>query len=91
MKSVFIVAVALVLLGCAAFTGEGAGNPDGTAYAGAPGSVYSSAANPPRIIGVVSYDPNAMQVPTADLPNIAASPGIANLPPQDYGPAPRRH
>jgi hypothetical protein len=35
------------------------GNPDRQPYAGQPGSVYDPAANPPRQIGTVAYNPDA--------------------------------
>lgn len=40
------------------------GNPEHDAYAGQPGSVYDPAANPPRQIGTVTYNPD-----TATLTN----------------------
>jgi hypothetical protein len=46
------------------------GNPDHQPYAGRPGSVYDAAANPPRQIGTVAYNPHtpapgdpALQIP----------------------------
>lgn len=35
-----------------------AGNPANDAYAGSPGSVYDSSANPPVSLGTVAYDPD---------------------------------
>ena len=42
-----------------AFIPGPSGNPDWNAYAGQPGSTYDAAANPPRTIGTVTYDPYA--------------------------------
>lgn len=35
------------------------GNPNHQPYAGAPGSMYDAAANPPQASGTVAYDPRA--------------------------------
>ena len=58
MKYPVLIAGALCL-GLAACASPNQGNPNGDAYAGASGSVYDSAANPPRIAGTVSYNPMA--------------------------------
>ena len=55
--SVFVAGA--ICLGLSACASPNEGNPDGDAYAGSPGSVYDVAANPPRMAGVVSYDPMA--------------------------------
>jgi hypothetical protein len=54
-----VFVVGAFCLGLCACASPNAGNPDDDAYAGSPQSVYDTAANPPRIIGTVSYDPNA--------------------------------
>jgi hypothetical protein len=72
---VFIVgALCLGVCGCAS---PNEGNPDGAAYAGTPGSIYDVAANPPRIVGTVSYDPYA---PLPAMPAMGTS-GAAMPPP----------
>ncbi len=89
MRSILFVAAILSLSGCAEFTGAGPGNPDGTAYAGSPDSVYSVAANPPQTVGVVVYDPAAVQPEPVDvIPTPSGGNAMNNtLPAQDYGPA----
>jgi hypothetical protein len=67
-----ILIVGTLCLGLAACASPNAGNPDGDAYAGGPGGVYDSAANPPRTTGTASYDP------TAPLPASAPAPGTTN-------------
>jgi hypothetical protein len=80
MRSLFLVAGAcLAVSGCAQWSGSSAGNPGGAAYAGSPDSVYDVAANPPRTIGTVSYDPNAAPLPMSDLPT--PGPGAVPMPP----------
>ncbi|HEX3755691.1 MAG TPA: hypothetical protein VHV26_11520 [Rhizomicrobium sp.] len=74
-----IVTLAVGLSGCADWTGADAGNPNRAAYAGEAGSVYSTAANPPKTVGMVNYDPNATPAPTSDMPT--PGPGSAPLPP----------
>jgi hypothetical protein len=86
MRSLFLMAGAcLVLSGCADWTGIGPGNPDGAAYAGAPDSVYDAAANPPRTIGTVSYNPQAAPTPVSDLPT--PGPGAVPMAPYNNMPA----
>jgi hypothetical protein len=63
MKLSILIAGALCM-GVAACASPNEGNPDGDAYIGTPGSTYDMAANPPRINGVVSYDPNAPLPPS---------------------------
>jgi len=64
-----IIALALALGGCQTIEypshGPDAGNPNHMAYAGASGSVYDRAANPPSDIGRSSYDAYG---PLTDLP-----------------------
>jgi hypothetical protein len=79
--------------------GPDAGNPDHDAYAGAPGSAYDRAANPPSDIGLASYNayaPLANNLPadeTLPAPTLAGpAPGAvtaAPLPPMARPPAPR--
>lgn len=64
MKFPLLLSAALCL-GLAACASPNEGNPNGAAYAGTPGSVYDTAANPPRINGTVSYDPRAPMPPDA--------------------------
>ena len=67
--------------------GPDAGNPNHFAYAGAPGSVYDVAANPPSDIGRVSY--NAYAPLTNNLPADAAlPPPTAATGPVNMGPVP---
>jgi hypothetical protein len=90
MKSFFILAAALALGGCNDITAMQDGNPDGMAYAGSAGSVYSAAANPPQAIGTVTYNPDATPMPASDLPTPGASPTGATAP-SSVPPAPMRH
>jgi hypothetical protein len=63
------IALALALGGCQYIeyptAGPDAGNPNRMAYVGQPGSQYDPAANPPRDVGQVTYNPDA---PLANLP-----------------------
>ena len=75
MKYPVLIAGALCLA-LAACASPNQGNPNGAAYAGAAGSVYDSSANPPRINGAASYNPNAPipQDAAAMTPSGAAMP-----------------
>jgi hypothetical protein len=53
------VAVGILCLGLSACASMTAGNPNSDAYVGSPNSVYDPSANPARVIGSVTYDPNA--------------------------------
>jgi hypothetical protein len=90
-----IVALALTLGGCQyveyPLPGPDAGNPSRMPYAGGPGSLYDSAANPPSNIGRASYDAyspltnlpadEALPPPSAPLAVTAAPlPPMANPP-----------
>ncbi len=70
-----VFAVGIVCLGLSACASPNAGNPDGAAYAGSPQSVYDTAANPPRINGTVTYNPNAPLPPL--LPPAMGTSGAA--------------
>jgi hypothetical protein len=63
MRSALIVValagLSLALSGCAFLYGGNEGNPYNDAYIGSSGSTYDVKANPPRTIGVVTYDPMA--------------------------------
>jgi hypothetical protein len=81
----------VALSGCDGFMGAmNDGNPNDTAYAGSPGSVYSSADNPSKTIGTVSYDPNT-PVPQTDT-DMTAPQGtpLPATPPTPKVPAPLR-
>lgn len=65
MKAGWILGV-LMLPYAGAFLPGPAGNPDHEPYLGETGSVYDSAANPPRTDAVVAYDPNAPLPKPAD-------------------------
>ena len=85
--------VAIALMFCATLGGceyfhdplqHDPGNPAHDAYAGQPGSVYDAAANPPRDIGQVAYDPNA------PLPrNLPADATLPSMPGTTLGNRPR--
>jgi len=89
MREIVFIAAIFCLSACADFSGSGPGNPDGTAYAGSPDSVYSVAGNPPKTIGVVSYDPGAVQAAPSDVVATPEGGTVATgaLPPQNYGAA----
>ena len=58
-----------LLVPYSALVPQSPGNPNGDAYIGQPGSVYDSAANPPKTNGVVTYNPMAPLPPqAADAP-----------------------
>jgi hypothetical protein len=59
--AIFTLALAVASLTACAYpdpNATDAGNPNHFAYAGAPGSVYDVAANPPKDMGQVAYNPN---------------------------------
>ena len=62
MKAIAALSLLLAAAGLTACTSDpdaaNPGNPNHMAYAGEPGSVYDAAANPPRNIGQVAYNPN---------------------------------
>jgi hypothetical protein len=91
MRQVVFAGFAFCLSACAGLTGSGPGNPDAMAYAGSTESVYSVAGNPPKTIGVVSYDPSAVQAAPSDVVATPAGSAVTTnaLPPQDYGPTAR--
>jgi len=92
MRKFILIVTGFCLSACSDLAGSGPGNPDGTAYAGSADSAYSVAGNPPKTIGVVSYDPNAKQ--PAPLGVVATPEGDAvpgTLPAQDYGPTAPPH
>jgi hypothetical protein len=95
MKSALFFAglATLALCGCTdPFDSLNPGNPNGAAYAGQPGSVWSSADNPPKTDGVVAYDPNAAPAPALAATTPAAAPLNAPMAPYNpAGPAPRRN
>jgi hypothetical protein len=68
----------LLCLGLAACASPNAGNPNGAGYAGTAGSTYDASANPPRINGVVAYDPRAPMPP--DQATMVPSGGALNVP-----------
>ena len=77
MKSALGFLVGLTMLPYAgAFLPGPAGNPNRDPYLGEPGSVYDSAANPPRTDAVVTYNPNAPLPP----PAVNNAPANANMP-----------
>ena len=89
MRSIVIVVAGLALSGCAECTGDNQGNPDGMAYAGGPGSVYSTADNPPKAMGVVTYDPATAPPPRDETPIPNPSYDATTLPPSTATPRPR--
>jgi hypothetical protein len=94
MKSMILVTavIGVAVSGCAGMFGTpNNGNPNDTPYAGSPGSVYSSAENPPRTMGMVSYDPNAVQPATgADVTPTPPGSPMPATPPTPKVPAPLR-
>jgi hypothetical protein len=69
--------LALVMVPYGALVPQSPGNPNDASYAGQPGSVYDSAANPAKTNGVVSYNPMAPLPPTVaptPVPPPAAAP-----------------
>ncbi len=73
--SIFVVGAACLTLGACA--SPNAGNPNGAAYFGAPGSTYDVAANPPRANGTVTYNPAAPLPPV--LPPADANKRIGHV------------
>lgn len=53
------------------------GNPEHDAYAGQPGSVYDPAANPPQMLGTVTYNPDAVTPQVAPIPQAQTAPAPA--------------
>jgi hypothetical protein len=53
----FAPVLALLVVPYGALVPQSPGNPNGQSYAGQPGSTYDAAANPPKTVGTVSYDP----------------------------------
>jgi hypothetical protein len=80
-----VFVVAAFFLGLSACASPNEGNPDADAYVGNPGSVYDVAANPPRTIGMVSYNPMA-PLPSSDA---AAGTSGSAMAPSGGNPAPR--
>ena len=78
MKAGWILGV-LMLPYAGAFLPGPAGNPEREPYVGETGSVYDSAANPPRTDAVVTYDPNAPLPKPADN-SAQANGGMAPAP-----------
>ncbi len=74
-RFILVAVLSLSLSGCV-FYSPSDGNPNGNAYLGSAGSAYEPAANPPRIMGQVSYNPSA-PLPETTQPPIASGAGMA--------------
>jgi len=57
-RLILVGVLSLALSGCALYR-PSAGNPNGDAYIGSASSTYEARANPPKIVGQVSYNPSA--------------------------------
>lgn len=79
MKPVCALLLVAALGGCAPFLGSD-GNPDGAAYAGAPGSTYDTAQNPPSPAGTVTYDPTIRPPPPPQGDTITGRDGDESTP-----------
>lgn len=94
MKAIFALLAAASLTACAYPDPKAAdvGNPNHVAYAGEPGSVYDPAANPPKNVGQVAYDPDQLLPNNSALPPPTAPGAVASAPldPAAGAPAPRR-
>lgn len=75
--------IGLFMVPYGALVPQSPGNPNGDAYVGQPGSTYDAAANPPKTLGVVTYDPYA-PLPPAN----PAAPGAMPAQPAMPAPAP---
>ena len=82
VAGLMVAGLGLGLSGCALYA-PSAGNPNGDAYLGNPGSSYEAAVNPARTVGEVAYSPSAPLPQTAQ----PAAPITGPMP----APATRRH
>ena len=73
-RLILVGVLSLALSGCALYR-PSAGNPNGDAYIGSPASTYEARANPPKIMGEVSYNPSA-PLPETTQPAAASGSGM---------------